>query len=114
MMSVGRVVVGSTLLVAPRRAGGRWLGPIAQDRAVTAIIRATAGRDLAIGAGTLQALAAGDAVRGWTLAGAASDLVDAAATAVAIRRIGVRRAVPVVAVALVAGLAGLSAADRLD
>jgi hypothetical protein len=113
MLAWGRVVIGSTLLVAPRRAGERWLGPIAHDRRVVTLMRATAARDLAIGAGTLGALAEGAPVRGWALAGAAGDITDALATVAMVRQVGVRRALPVIAAAAVATAAGLSAADHL-
>ncbi len=114
MIAAGRLVVGTTLLVLPGRAGERWLGSVTRDRRVKVVVRATAARDFAIGAGTLHALSTGAPVRGWTLAGAAGDLTDAAATALALRQIGARRALPVMAVALAAGLVSLAAADHVD
>ncbi len=113
-LACGRVVVGATLLIAPARAGGRWLGPVTRQRGAAVAIRALAVRDLAIGAGTLDALANGTPVRPWALAGAAGDLVDAAATLAALRQVGIRRGLPVVAVALIAGAYSLSAADQVD
>jgi len=76
--------------------------------------RALGARDVAIGVGTMTALANGQPVRHWALAGAASDLVDGLATLVAIRHIGVRRALPLLVVATTAGIASYIAADHLD
>ncbi len=114
MLAVGRVVLGSTLLVAPGAAGGRWLGPVSRDRAAKVAVRGLAARDLAIGAGTLHALSTGTPVRGWALAGGLGDLVDAAASVVAFRQIGLRRALPTFVIAATAGAVSLSAADQLD
>jgi hypothetical protein len=71
-------------------------------------------RDLALGVGTMHALAEGTPARNWVLAGAASDLIDAVATVLAIRHIGLRRALPVVVVATTAGIASYIAAEHLD
>ena len=71
-------------------------------------------RDLAIGAGTMHTLAEGTPARSWILAGAASDLVDVVATVLAVRYIGLRRALPVVAVAAIAGIASYLAAEHID
>ena len=113
-LACARIAVGATLLAAPRRAGGRWIGPAADDGATRLAVRALAARDLAIGVGTLRALSGEEPARPWALAGAASDLVDAAATVLALRRVGLRRAVPAVVIALGAGAYTLSIADRID
>ncbi len=114
MLAVGRVLLGATMLVSPGRAGGRWLGPVTADRAAKAAIRGLAARDLAIGVGTMQALSAGTPVRGWAIAGGLGDLTDAAATLVAIRRIGLKRAVPTIVIASTAAAVSFSSADHLD
>ena len=114
MLAVGRLVLGSTLLLAPKAAGGRWLGPVTGDRAAKVAIRGLAARDLAIGAGTLQALSAGTPVRGWAVAGGVGDLVDAAATLLAIRQVGLRRAVPMLVIASSAAAVTFASADHLD
>jgi hypothetical protein len=113
-LNAARVVVGATLILLPGTSAERWIGRSAHDPTVKVMVRALGARDLALGAGTMQALANGEPARGWTLAGAASDLTDAAATLLAFRRIGARRAIPLLAFATAAGLAGLSAADHLD
>ena len=114
MLAVGRLLVGATLIASPGRAGGRWLGPVTSDRAARAAVRGLAARDLAIGAGTLQALSAGTPVRGWAVAGGVGDLVDAAATLLAIRQVGLRRAVPMLVIASSAAAVTFASADHLD
>ena len=113
-IAAGRVVIGTALLLAPGLGGRWWIGPTAGDRGVKVVIRALAVRDLAIGVGTLQALAEGQPVRGWARAGGAGDLVDAAGSLLATRRIGAGRALAVTAVGAVAGLASLVAAEHID
>jgi uncharacterized membrane protein len=108
------VVVGVALVAIPGTSAGTWIGPVAKDPAVKVMVRAMGARDLAIGLGTLHALREGTAARTWSLAGAASDLVDAAATILAIRRLGLRRALPLVVVATTAGLACYVASEHVN
>jgi len=113
-LSAGRIVAGTALLLLPATAGRRWVGPDAHTGGAKVMSRALGARDVAIGVGTMTALANGQPVRHWALAGAASDLVDGLATLVAIRHIGVRRALPLLVVATTAGIASYIAADHLD
>jgi hypothetical protein len=113
-VAAGRVVVGAALVVLPGTASGTWIGPAARDPAVKVMVRAMGARDLAIGAGTMHALSEGAPVKMWSLAGAASDLVDAAATLLAIRHVGLRRGVPLVLVATAAGVASYLASQHVD
>lgn len=107
------MAVGTTLVLLPR-AAGIWIGPAATGGPAKLMVRATGARDLAIGLGTMNALREGAPAKGWALAGTASDLLDAAATLLAIRHLGLRRALPVIAVATAAGIAGYVAAEHLD
>ena len=113
-IACARIAIGASLLVSPGRVGGQWIGPASQRPATKAAIRGLAVRDLALGVGTFQALAEGTPVRPWALAGAVSDLVDAAAVTIAVRDIGLRRAIPAIAVALGFGVYAASVADQLD
>lgn len=113
-LAAGRIVVGTALVLLPGTVAGAWIGPVSRDKGAKVIVRAAGVRDLTIGAGTMQALANGDPARSWVLAGAVSDLVDGVATVLAIRTVGVRRALPLLAVATAAGLASYVAADHLD
>lgn len=113
-LATARVAIGAALVVAPRRTGAGWAGPAADDGAVAALTRGLGIRDLVLGAGALRALDAGDPVRPWVLAGIVSDTVDAAAAVLALRSIGMRRTLPVMAVAAGAAAAGAAAAGRVD
>jgi hypothetical protein len=105
-IGVGRVVIGTTFLLAPRLSV-RILGvDSASAKRMTFLARMTAARDIALGAGTLDA-ASSTAVVPWLLAGAAADAVDALAVAGAMRR-GVARGVP--AAGTVVGAAMVAAA----
>lgn len=113
-LAAGRIVVGVALVALPRTAGKQWIGDPALDRSVTAMTRAMGIRDLALGAGTLRALGAGDPARSWVLLGGMSDAVDLVGTGLAMRSIGLRRALPVMVVAAGAATLSLLAADQLD
>ena len=56
LLAVGRVMVGVGLLVATRPAGRLWMGAAADHPTTRFAIRTMAGRDLALGLGTLRAL----------------------------------------------------------
>jgi hypothetical protein len=112
-IAAGRVVVGVALVALPGTAAGTWIGPVAKDPAAKVMTRAMGARDLAIGLGTLHALQEGASARTWSLAGAASDAVDAAATVLAIRHLGLRRAVPLLAVATTAAIASFVASEHV-
>ena len=113
-IAAARIVAGTALLLVPGTAAAPWIGPASRDKGAKVMSRAMGARDVAIGAGTMTALANGLPARHWALAGAASDFVDGLATLVAIRHIGVRRAVPLLAVAATAGIASYVAAEHLD
>lgn len=113
-LAAGRVVAGVALVALPGTSARTWIGPAAADPTVKVIVRALGARDLALGLGTLHALGEGAPARTWSLAGAASDLTDAAATLLAFRRLGARRAIPALLIAGAAGLAGFVASEHLD
>ena len=114
MLAAGRIAIGASLVLLPGFAGGRWIGDASRKGEVKLIIRAMGVRDLALGAGTLHALDNGEPARSWVLMGALSDLVDLGATTLAIRSIGLRRALPVMVVAAAAAGAGALASEELD
>ena len=107
-------MVGATLILLPGTTASRLVGPAAHDGGVKVLIRALGVRDLAIGAGTLHALATGEPARDWGLAGAAGDLMDGVAAVLAFRTLGARRAIPLIAVAKLAALASYTAAQHVD
>ncbi|MEZ5141170.1 MAG: hypothetical protein R2726_01430 [Acidimicrobiales bacterium] len=114
LLAAGRVAVGGALVVAPGVAGRSWIDDAARTPAAKVVLRALGIRDLVLGAGALIALERGEPVREWVLLGAACDAVDAAATTLALRRLPLKRTLPVLAVALAAGALGLAAADSVD
>lgn len=107
------MAAGAALAAAPGLAGRAWIGPVARQPKVKVMVRAVGGRDLALGLGTLQALERGGDVRSWVVLSAACDAVDAAATLLAIRPLGLR-AVPVLLTAAAAAVAGAAGAGHLD
>jgi hypothetical protein len=113
-VAAGRVAIGLAMLVAPRTTARNWAGPGAADRSVSLLTRALGAREVALGGGTILALERGEPARRWVLAGVLSDSVDAVAALFALRSIGVRRALPTLAVATAAAAVGLSAADKID
>lgn len=113
-LAAGRVVVGASALLVPSIAGKGWIGETGAHREVGVIVRAFGARDLALGIGTLQVLDSDDSPRPWVTAGILCDAVDLAATALAVRRLGLRRALPVMVVAGGATVAGYLARDQVD
>jgi hypothetical protein len=113
-LAAGRVAIGAATLVAPRFSGRRWIGDAGGRADVAVVSRAFGVRDLALGIGTLQALDQGDRARPWVALGTACDLADLAATAFAIRALGPKRALPVMAVAGGAAALGYLARDQVD
>jgi len=113
-LAIGRIAVGASLVVAPGTAGTRWIGDAARRPEVKVVARAFGVRDLAFGIGTLQALDTDAPARSWVTLGMVSDLVDLAATTVALRALGARRALPIMLVAAGATAAGYLARDEVD
>ncbi|MCX7620925.1 MAG: hypothetical protein N2037_08805 [Acidimicrobiales bacterium] len=113
-VSVARIAIGSALALVPGLAGRVWVGDGARDPATKVAIRALGIRDAAIGAGALHALETGVPPRPWTVAGAASDVVDAIGTVLALRCLPRRRALAIIAVAASSAAVHLLAADQLD
>jgi hypothetical protein len=114
VVAIGRVLVGAGLTLAPGWAGRSWVGPAASDPATKVAFRAMGIRDLALGAGTLQALASGESARTWVALAGVSDAVDAIATALAIRRLPLRNALPLIGIAAGSASFAAVAASRLD
>ncbi|MBV9594324.1 MAG: hypothetical protein JO147_11105 [Actinobacteria bacterium] len=106
-IGTSRCAVGVTFLGAP----GFSLRMLGIDRATAGrmewLARMTAGRDLALGVGTVVGAVTGRGVRGWLFAGAACDLLDAVVIAAGVAQ---GRLSPIPAGASVAGAAGAAAA----
>ena len=113
-LAAARIGVGIALLVAPGPAARTWIGDASTLAPVKALTRGFGARDLALGVGVLRALEAGDPVRPWLRASAASDAADAVANIVAFRQLPKLGRVLAVAVATGAAVAGFRLADALD
>jgi hypothetical protein len=113
-IAAGRIAIGIAMLFAPRRATRGWLGDRDIGAGVSLLSRAFGAREVALGAGTLQALASGGPVRPWVMAGIVSDGLDATASLLAAPQIGVGRALMNGAVASSATAAGIAALEHVD
>jgi hypothetical protein len=113
LLSVGRVLVGGALLVAPRVAGGGWFGPAASEGATQVAIRALGIRDLVLGLATYRALDRGDDLDELLALGVACDAVDALATARSLHALPTKGALATLAVATEAAAMGLFARQQL-
>jgi hypothetical protein len=85
LLGVGRVAIGAVLVAEPRLVTARWLGPQEAGRRKNQVLaRGLGARDVALGAGLVQALVREDAsVVPWLVAGAAADAGDLAGTLLA-------------------------------
>ena len=106
-LSIGRVVVGGALVVAPAKTVAPWVGPEAALTASQVVTRAMGGRDVALGLGTLAAMREG-CVRPWLAAGVLADATDLVATAIAGRALPPAGRTGVMALAAGATVAGLA------
>lgn len=114
LLAAGRVAIGTALLVAPSVIGRGWMGKKAKDPRVKLLLRVVGIRDLVIGLGGVAALSRpGGGARGWILAGAACDTVDAATTALARDDLDAGAATGLLAVAVPAAVAGPVVASML-
>lgn len=106
----GRVATGVWFLVTPAHAAKVWTGRAGWSEQY--FVRSIGGRDLALGAGTLAALAGGATGVPWLLGSVAGDATDATFGAVMLegrpRRTTLRAAVPYA----VLGLAAAAVARR--
>jgi hypothetical protein len=84
-LAMNRISFGAGLVLAPSVYGRTWIGSGAKDARAQVLARALGARDLALGAGGLQALRSGDRERArrWFAAQGVTDAVDLVATLVA-------------------------------
>ena len=88
LVALGRIGIGCTALVAPTLMTRPWIGDGAGSDDARLLARTMGGRDLALGIGTLRALAIDDAqARPWVALAGSADAVDAAVTVLAFRRL---------------------------
>jgi hypothetical protein len=111
----GRVVIGSTALVAPPVVTRPWVGASADTTPAKLLARTLGGRDLALGVGTLRALSRSDEeARPWVALGGVSDAVDALATVTAFASLPRRTRWLMLGTCVGAALVSIRAASGLD
>ncbi len=88
LVAVGRIGIGCIALAAPTVMTRPWIGDAAESPDARLLARTMGGRDLALGLGTLRALAVDDAeARPWVALAGMADAVDALVTVLAFRRL---------------------------
>ena len=83
----GRVAIGVASLVAPGFMCRAMMGPDGDSGGTRLLLRAVGARDLALGVGVLAALDRDQPVRGWLVASAVADGLDAAGSMLARHRL---------------------------
>ena len=113
-LAASRALFGATYLIRPQQARTSWIGRAAKKPGAQVMIRSQGARDVALGAGALQAVARDQELRPWMLAHAVADVADLVATWIARDDLPKRRAnmVLVVAGASAAVAAGAVATAR--
>jgi hypothetical protein len=114
MLACMRIAIGATLVLAPRRGGDLWIGKESRNTGAKLAIRSAGVRDLALGLGSYQALAEGTPVRPWVLACMVSDATDCVATTLALRKVGLRRSLPLVVAAAASSVYFATIAEQVD
>jgi len=112
--AVCRIAIGAGLLAAPGLAARLWVGGHARETSARLFARAVGARDIAIGAGTLIALANGEPARRWLQAGLLADATDLGATLAAGREIAPGPRAIVASIAGGATLLGLRLVTALE
>jgi hypothetical protein len=108
---IGRIVLGTGLMLAPRLAGGSWVGGDAERPGAQVFASALGARDVALGAGLVWALQRDEPAHAWLVGAALADAVDFTRTLLAGDDIprGARAGVLAIAGASAVGCALLSA-----
>jgi hypothetical protein len=75
----GRIAIGVVSLLAPGLVGRAMIGPAGNAGGTRLFLRVVGARDLGLGVGVLVALDRGAPVRGWLVASAVVDGIDAGA-----------------------------------
>lgn len=112
--AIGRVALGTAVMVAPERIVGHWLGKEnAASAAVQDLARGLAARDIALGIATLQTL--DDAVVGPRIqaAVAMADAVDTVATILARKHLPRAGVIATVAIAGGTAAAGFYCSHKI-
>jgi hypothetical protein len=79
-LAYGRIALGASLVVAPARAARGWVGDDGARPGARVLAVALGARDVAIGAGTVRAIARGSGEHEWLVGSAFCDAADFVAT----------------------------------
>lgn len=99
LVAAGRIGAGLGLTFTPGLVTRPWIGAVADTTGAKVLSAGFGARDVAIGAGTANALRSGAGVREWLLAGVLTDTADLVAT------VAGRRGLPASGVAATSALA---------
>lgn len=109
-----RLAIGSALVIAPKFAGGIWVGENGGGKGIDVFARAIGARDVVLGARTLAAVRAEAPAKHFLKLGFAADAADAVATALAFKTLSPARRVAMPLIAGAVAAAGYTAAKTLD
>ena len=109
-----RLGIGSALVVAPKFAGGIWIGENDGGKGVDVFARAIGARDVVLGARTLAAVRGEAPSKHFLKLGFAADAADAFATLLAFKSLSKGRALAMPIIAGAVAAAGYVAAQELD
>ncbi len=112
--AIGRIAYAAAVIVAPKRAGGPWLGDTIERGGGRVAARALVARDALIATGLGVAAWRGEPMRPWLAALVASDLVDIGSTVVDRDDLPERSAPATVVLAGAAAIAGVALFRAVD
>jgi hypothetical protein len=115
LIAWGRVGIGTVAVIAPVAVARPWIGGAARTTEGRLLARAMGGRDLALGIGTLRALAHhDDEARPWVALGGVADSIDAVATLVGFAALPTKGRWGILAVTVGAAAVSIRLAASLD
>jgi len=106
-----RLGIGASLVVAPRFAGGIWIGPAADHPGARVLARALGARDVLVGAKILQAGQDKKDVGDWLKLGYGFDAASALASIVASKHLSPARRIAMPLIAAAVGAMGFAVAN---
>jgi hypothetical protein len=109
-LAVNRTLFGANYLIKPEKARSSWIGRAAKKPGAQVMIRSQGARDVALGAGALQAVARDSELRPWMLGHAVADVADLIVTWIARDDLPARRAKLAMAVAGASSAVAIAAA----
>jgi hypothetical protein len=109
VLALNRAAFGLNYLLRPKEARSSWIGRAAKLPGTQVMVRSQGIRDVALGAGTLRALATDRELRAWVAAQTVCDLADLIVTYNSRKRLPADQARLAMAVAGASSLIGVAA-----